>query len=120
MQVALYKELESYIKDSKYQESLKQLMDYVILLIDENKLHPSTLEIKILGNHLSEMVNRAENNEKLAPVDKQIFANVRDCSLALSQKIVDYITKNIGQLAESEKYVLSIHFENMIETKEEK
>lgn len=113
MQVALYKEFKKYISDSKYKESLEKLMKYVILLINENKLHPNNLEIQILGNHLSEMVNRAENDEKLEPVDKKIFAKVNKQSLEISQKIVDYITKNIGQLSESEKYVLSIHFENM-------
>lgn len=113
MHLKLYKEFKKNISDSKHKESLKKVMIYVISLINENKLHPNDLEIQILGNHLSEMVNRAENNEKLEPVDGKIFAKVNEQSLEIAQKIVDYIEKNIGLLSDSEKYVLSIHFENM-------
>lgn len=114
MQVTLNKEFEKYIDQSKYKNDLRQVMNYVVSLINENHLYPNDLEIQILGNHLSEMVNRAEKGEKLEPVDEKIFAKVRKQSLDMAQQIIDFILKNIGPLADSEKYVLSIHFENMI------
>lgn len=113
MQKPLYKEFENYIDDSKYKDSLEKLMKYVVTLINENGLDPSELEIKILGNHLSEMVNRAEKGEKLEPVDKELFAKVSEKSLFISQKTIDYISENIGPISDTEKYLLSIHFENM-------
>lgn len=113
MQVTLYKGFENFIEASSYKSSLEKLMRYVIYLINENNLQPSDLEIKILGNHLMEMVNRAEKNEQLEPIDQEIFSNITQKSLKISQKIIDYIKENIGPLSASEKYVLSIHFENM-------
>ena len=113
MKVALYKEFQKYIEKSSYKDELRQVMTYVVSLINQNKLNPSDLETQILGNHLSEMVNRAKNGEKLEKVDQKIFAKVSQESLKISQQVVDFIDDNVGKIAESEKYVLSIHFENM-------
>ncbi|WP_338200158.1 PRD domain-containing protein [Lactobacillus rizhaonensis] len=113
MKVELYKEFQKYIAKSNYKDELRQVMVYVVSLIHQNKLQPSDLETQILGNHLFEMVNRAKNEEKLEKVDKKIFAKVSQQSLEMSQQVVDFIDNNVGKIAESEKYVLSIHFENM-------
>jgi len=113
MKVELYKEFQKYIAKSSYKDELRQVMAYVVSLINQRKLQPSELETQILGNHLFEMVNRAKNEEKLEKVDKKIFAKVSQQSLEMSQQVVDFIDNNIGKIAESEKYVLSIHFENM-------
>lgn len=113
MKVELYKEFQKYIAKSNYKDELRQIMVYVVSLIHQNKLQPSDLETQILGNHLFEMVNRVKNEEKLEKVDKKIFAKVSQQSLEMSQQVVDFIDNNVGKIAESEKYVLSIHFENM-------
>jgi len=113
MKVELYKEFQKYIAKSNYKDELRQVMAYVVSLINQNKLHPSDLETQILANHLFEMVNRAKKGEKLEKVDKKIFAKVSRQSLEMSQHVVDFIDNNVGEIAESEKYVLSIHFENM-------
>lgn len=113
MQKSLYEGFEKYVEKSHYKKELNQVMQYVMLLINESKLHPSSLEIQILGNHLSEMVNRAKKEEKLDKVDTEIFENVTPRSMEISQKIVHFIEKNIGPISDSEKYILSIHFENM-------
>ncbi|MBC6370709.1 PRD domain-containing protein [Lactobacillus kullabergensis] len=113
MKVELYKEFQKYIAKSNYKDELRRVMVYVVSLIHQNKLHPSDIETQILGNHLSEMVNRAKNGKKLEKVDKKIFAKVSQQSLEMSQQVVDFIDDNVGKIAESEKYVLSIHFENM-------
>ncbi|WP_053216521.1 PRD domain-containing protein [Lactobacillus gigeriorum] len=91
-----------------------KVISFVQGLIDKNQLEPTEIQEKVLVNHLIEMVGRAKNGTALEEVDPVIFSNVSNSSLELADKVVKYIEKNIGKLSESEKYVLSIHFENMI------
>jgi PRD domain protein (TIGR03582 family) len=114
MQETISKEFQAYIEKSKYEADLKQVAEYTTYLINQYKLRPNHLQLTILGNHLSEMVDRAEQHKKLDSVDESIFNKVSQQSLLISQKIVDFISQKIGKLSDSEKYVLSIHFENML------
>jgi PRD domain protein (TIGR03582 family) len=73
----------------------------------EAGITPTELQTVILTNHLSEMVDRSLTGERLSDVDPAMFAGVSEEALAIADKLVEHI----GNLAESEKYVISIHFE---------
>lgn len=113
------KEIESIIEKSNYQEDLNKLINYTFSLIEKSGLHPTTIQEKVLINHLSEMVVRAKTGKLLEEIDPSIFNKVSSNSMKIAKNIVSYVTKNIGKLAKSEKYVLSIHFETMKLNKEE-
>ncbi|WEV43605.1 PRD domain-containing protein [Lactobacillus sp. ESL0684] len=114
MDEKLPKELQFYVEKSDYKFELKKVEKYVLKIIAKYKLKPTQLQLKVLGNHLSEMVIRAKRGKKLDDVDEAIFSEVSEKALSISLKIVDFINSNVGKLSKSESYVLSIHFENML------
>lgn len=61
---------------------------------------------KSVVNHMAAMVNRSVSGDELE-IDPELFDEVSEESLALSQEVVDAI----GGIAGEEKYLLSIHFE---------
>lgn len=113
MELILPEDSKEMINQSKYKSALEQVLNFTFFLINENELKPTEIQRKILINHLSEMVERAEEKRDLAEVDKRIFDKVSGNSLEIAQSIVNYVEKNVGNLSDSEKYVLSIHFETM-------
>ncbi|VDG22563.1 PRD domain-containing protein [Lactiplantibacillus mudanjiangensis] len=76
-------------------------------LMRQSQIEPTELQIVILTNHLSEMVDRSISGERLASVDPEMFSSISPVALMIASQIVTHI----GHLADSEKYVLSIHFE---------
>jgi PRD domain protein EF_0829/AHA_3910 len=76
-----------------------------------NHLNLTDLQLTVLANHLGEMVMRSKDNQSLDPVDESLFSGVSDTALNIAKDI----TNKIGNLAPSEPFVLSIHFENAIE-----
>lgn len=113
MELVLPKEAKKIIEKSKYQQELEQVVLFTFSLIERNNLKPTSVQKNVLINHLSEMVDRAEEKRYLDEVDPAIFNKVSKSSLQMAQKIIDYVEKKVGKLAKSEKFVLSIHFETM-------
>ena len=66
------------------------------------------LQWTVFINHLNEMIIRSVNAEKMSGVDPTLFTEVSADSLQIAKDIVTMI----GNLAEEETYVLSIHFES--------
>lgn len=65
-----------------------------------------TQKLSVLS-HLSAMVHRSITGEKLAPIERELFAGISSESLEMAKKVKESLTN----LAEDEVYLLSIHFE---------
>ena len=60
-----------------------------------------------LCNHVSAMVDRSQNKEKLEGFEESMFDEIS----AESVKFAEEVTTMIGDLAPNEKFLLSVHFE---------
>lgn len=58
-------------------------------------------------SHASGMVYRSINNETIPTIEAEMFSEVSQESIEMASAIC----KQIGNLADDEKYLLSIHFE---------
>ncbi|MCI1921646.1 MAG: PRD domain-containing protein [Liquorilactobacillus nagelii] len=108
-QLTFSKEIEKIILQSYTPSKVRKAMKLALLLIKENGLQATDLQLRILANHISSMVERSDANEKIEKVDQSLFGEVSQISLDISRKIVE----QIGNLNEDEIFILSIHFENL-------
>lgn len=108
-QLTFSKEIEKIILQSYTPSKVRKAMKLALLLIMENGLQATDLQLRILANHISSMVERSDANEKIEKVDRSLFGEVSQISLDISRKIVE----QIGNLNEDEIFILSIHFENL-------
>jgi len=104
-------EINKIIQKSEYPIETMDIFKFVVEELDENNLELTELQLTILVNHLAEMVMRSKNNQPLDSVDESLFNGVSDKALNIAREI----TTRVGNLASSEPFVLSIHFENAIE-----
>lgn len=96
--------VEGCSNPAKAQAVLTQMTDWCRaqgIVFEEYQWHS-------LVNHMAAMVDRAESGERLEDIDPLLFSEVSGDSIALAQRVVEAI----GGIPESEKYLLSIHFEN--------
>lgn len=100
-------DVQKMLSKAKHQPETLSALLYAFSLMREAGITPTELQAVILTNHLSEMVDRSLTGERLSDVDPAMFAGVSEEALAIADKLVEHI----GNLAESEKYVISIHFE---------
>ncbi|MDT3393163.1 MAG: PRD domain-containing protein [Bacillota bacterium] len=100
-------DVEDMIAEAKYPDETERVLRFALNKMKANNIEPNLTQVVVLANHISEMIDRAKRHEKLMDVDISLFANVSPEALQIAQAVVD----KIGNLAESEKYVLSIHFE---------
>lgn len=107
MTLSLSIDAQSIVDESPYKEELMEVIRYCKALLGKEAITPTELQMTILINHLNEMLKRSYASEKMAEVDPEMFAEVS----AEALMIADQIVQKIGNLAEAEKYVLSIHFE---------
>ncbi|MFS0780406.1 PRD domain-containing protein [Bacillus sp. 1P06AnD] len=63
-----------------------------------------------LVSHLSGMVHRSVVGKQLEPLDRNLFSEISDKSLAYAKEVV----KKLPDLTEDEIYLLSIHFESAL------
>ncbi|MCI1859814.1 MAG: hypothetical protein LKI94_00780 [Sporolactobacillus sp.] len=89
-------------------ERTKDILKFAVQEMDRLQIHPTNLQLTVLTNHLGEMIRRAQTGERLAPVDKTVFASVSAPALQIARDIAC----RIGGLDDSEAYILSVHFEN--------
>lgn len=104
-------EIAKIIKESKYPDETYSIFKFAMKELTTNHLNLTDLQLTVLANHLGEMVMRSKDNQSLDPVDESLFSGVSDTALNIAKDI----TNKIGNLAPSEPFVLSIHFENAIE-----
>lgn len=62
---------------------------------------------QVLCNHVAAMADRSVRNEKIEPVDPEIFEDISEQSVDLAKEVV----AKIGNLCGDEAYLLSVHFE---------
>ena len=93
-------------KDNNHQE-LHELFEMVDEWLTTHEINQTAIQQTVMINHLNEMINRSKNQEKIVPVDKELFNEVSQEALAISGRLVEAV----GNLEDDEKYVLSIHFE---------
>lgn len=103
-------EISKIINDSKYPDETLNIFKFSMQELEKNNLELTDLQLTVLANHISEMVTRSQDNQKLDPVDESLFSSVSSEALTIAKDI----TTKIGNLAASEPFVLSIHFENAI------
>ncbi|WP_074432775.1 PRD domain-containing protein [Neobacillus jeddahensis] len=72
----------------------------------ENIFMTDVQQLSVLS-HLSAMVHRSLTSEKLAPIDRDLFAGISSESLSMARKVKE----SLENLEEDEVYLLSIHFE---------
>ncbi|BAP85130.1 hypothetical protein LOOC260_105730 [Paucilactobacillus hokkaidonensis JCM 18461] len=98
---------ERIIEDSKFPSETKEALNFTLDKMKAFNIVPTDVQVTILTNHIAEMVARSKSGEKLMDVDPTMFDEVSTEAMT----IADDLVKHIGNLAVSEKYVVSIHFE---------
>jgi len=100
-------DVQAILAKAKHPEATLAALNFAIKRMRAAQIEPTELQLVILTNHIAEMVTRSVTGEPLAAVDPQMFAEVSPEAIQIA---ADLVTK-IGNLADSEKYVASIHFE---------
>lgn len=95
------------IDNSQYKEDLMSLLSLSSQWFEKFGLKQTDIQQTILVNHLNEMIKRSVSGEKIPEVDAEMFSEVSEEALKISEEIVN----QLGNLPMDEKYVLSIHFE---------
>ncbi|MDR1567664.1 MAG: PRD domain-containing protein [Streptococcaceae bacterium] len=104
----LSKKAEQIIMSSSEGERLKQVILFTQNKTAEMGVELTELQWTVLVNHLDEMLKRSLNNQEITGIDSQLFTEISKEALEIAEAIV----LEIGNLSQSEMYVLSIHFEN--------
>lgn len=95
------------LSKSEHREKTIEAVSLANKLLKKSQIEIIDYRWQALVNHISVMVERAFTGEKLDFVEKEMFAEVSQRSLAIAEGIVNCI----GNLPENEMYLLSIHFE---------
>jgi PRD domain protein (TIGR03582 family) len=95
------------IAESPCKVKLEAALEVITNLLNERAIVPTELQWTILINHVNEMIKRSIADEKMSGVDPEMFAEVSKEAIDIADKVV----RHIGNLPQSEIYVLSIHFE---------
>lgn len=106
-EIIITQAVENIINESSYPEETVDIFLFTKKELEKRNIFPTEIQLVVLTNHLGEMIRRSKENEKLMAFDIEIFADVPEDSLELSEKIVN----KIGNIVDEEKYVLSVHFE---------
>jgi PRD domain protein (TIGR03582 family) len=100
-------EIESLLTKSGDRKRCEQVFDLSQTLCDAVQISMTEVQQLSLLSHLSAMVHRSLTGEKLAPIDRTLFAEISTESLTMAKKLKESLTN----LEEDEIYLLSIHFE---------
>lgn len=108
--------MHNFIKDdtiikifekSNHKEKSIEVITYVSDLLKKENVNFTEYRWHSLVNHIVAMVERAFTAEKLEGIEADMFSEVSEKSLVIS----DLIVSKIGNLPKNESYLLSIHFE---------
>lgn len=100
-------DIKKMLADAKYPSKTKQAFNFTLTEMKKKQIAPNHTQLLVLANHIGEMVTRSTERRKLTAVDPKLFSQVSQTAM----EIAESVTARIGHLAESEKYVLSVHFE---------
>jgi PRD domain protein (TIGR03582 family) len=91
-----------------YPDEAKEKLDLALGLLQEVEINMTQVQRLTLLSHLCAMVDRNFDGGEIPYVDKEMFSEVSDQSIDLANQIC----LQLPNLAEGEKYLLSIHFES--------
>ncbi len=99
--------LNHYFLNSEDPKVCEKLYDEAMSYIKNKDYEIRDSQKEALLNHLSEMVKRNINKEKMEVEDKTVFNEISQDSI---DKAVELVTQ-LKNISEEEAYLLSIHFE---------
>ncbi|CRH17922.1 transcriptional regulator [Carnobacterium maltaromaticum] len=99
--------VKGILAESQNPVATEKILYSALAKMEEKAIYPTEVQLVVLTNHLGEMVRRSKESEAIMKIDPDMFNEVSIEALAISEAI----TQEIGNLADDEKYVLSIHFE---------
>ncbi|PLR75961.1 transcriptional regulator [Bacillus sp. V3-13] len=85
----------------------KEVMQFTEQLMLQKNIKMTESQLLSLLSHISGMVYRSKHRESIEQVDPLLFKDVSDDSIDLAKQVCEIFS----DLDESEKYLLSIHFE---------
>ncbi|MFJ7734797.1 hypothetical protein ACIQ2D_00535 [Lysinibacillus sp. NPDC097287] len=85
----------------------RTILSYSKRLFVDNNIVMTDVQWLSFVSHVSGMVSRSTFKESIPPIDKEIFSEVSEESIALASEIC----RQINHLQDDEKYLLSIHIE---------
>lgn len=109
-----HKEVKQIILKSDDEEKCREILNRLQLFITENEMQPTDVQWLSLVSHVSAMVDRSVNGEVIQGFHASLFSEVSHASIEMAEKVCGWITR----LHEDEKYLLSIHFENIKNNKQ--
>lgn len=101
-------EKQVLIEQSGDPKKCLEIIDTALQLLRDENIKMSDSQWLSLISHLSGMVYRSIHQEKLNPINKELFREVSKDSIRLAEKVC----KLLPNLTDDEKYLLSIHFES--------
>lgn len=107
----LTEDVQKVLREAHHQPETADALAYVFKLMRQAEIEPTELQLVILINHVSEMVDRSITGEQLPAVEPEMFAGVSPVALEIAGQLVNHL----GNLSDSEKYVVSIHFETALQ-----
>jgi PRD domain protein (TIGR03582 family) len=95
------------LKKSGDMESCKNVFELSQTLCSAENIKMTDVQQLSLLSHLSAMVHRSLTGEKLAPIDRSLFAEISSTAFHIAKSVKE----SLANLEEDEIYLLSIHFE---------
>lgn len=100
-------EIEGMIAACQSPEEAQRLLTFVSNRCKDEKITFSDYQWQSLSNHLCAMVDRSITGEVLTEIDTALFEEISEASISLAFEVV----RQLKELEEKEKYLLSVHFE---------
>ena len=100
-------EIEKIIENSRCRIRSERALAYTAALVRENGISIEGYKWQALANHVVAMVNRSITKEVFRDIDPSMFRDISSDSICLAEQVAEHI----GGLDDSEKYLLSVHFE---------
>lgn len=85
----------------------KEKFEITLKLLTEEGINMTLVQKLTLSSHICAMVDRNFDGGEIPDVDEELFSEVSNHSISLA----DQICQLLPNLAKSEKYLLSVHFE---------
>ncbi|WP_076370807.1 hypothetical protein [Peribacillus simplex] len=109
-----HKEIKQMILKSDDEEKCREIFNRLQVFIRENEMQPTDVQWLSLVSHVTAMVNRSVNGEVIQSFHASLFSEVSPASIEMAEKVCGWLTS----LQVDEKYLLSIHFENIKNNKQ--
>ena len=100
-------EIKDILKKSGDLDLGVSVMELTLSLLEKEKIETSRHQQVGIASHLSAMVHRSLTGEELPHFETELFSEISAHSIGLAAEVCGFLQN----LSESEKYLLSIHFE---------